>query len=393
MQRKYLVLALLSILSVITFLDRNAISLAGIQITTDLQLDEKAFGWILAAFTISYGLFEIPTGLWGDRFGEKRVITRIVLGWSFFTALTGMAMGFVSLFTTRFLFGAAEAGAYPNTAIAIRKWFSVEQRARAQAVIWMASRVGGAITPFVIVPLQASFGWRHSFLILGAVGVVWALIWLLLYRSPVTEPQKEESSKVGSWTNVLRDRNFWLLMVMYYCYACGVFFFISWLPKYLHNGRGMAPEDLTYSAALPFLLAAFGCLFGGAISDALVNKFGLTWGRRVVPLVGLTLSGVVMLFATLTTSNTQAVLALAFGMALMDVTAPVAWALATGLGKENSGAVTGAMNTAGLLGGTVASLGVGYLVSWTGGYQLPVVLLAVQLIVGGMIALWIKAES
>lgn len=392
MHRKYLVLFMLSILSVITFLDRNAISLAGIQITKDLQLTESAFGWILAAFTISYGLFEIPTGLWGDRFGERKVLARIVLGWSVFTSLTGLALGFVSLFTTRFLFGAAEAGAYPNTAIAIRKWFGVEQRARAQAVIWMASRVGGAITPFVIVPLQSNYGWRMSFVILGSVGVVWAVLWLLFYKSPVA-PAKPAEASTTSWTMAIRNKNFWLLMVMYYCYACGVFFFISWLPKYLHNGRGIPQEELAYSASLPFMLAAFGCLFGGAISDALVKRFGLTWGRRIVPLVGLTLSGVVMLFASFTPSNAVAVVALAFGMAFMDVTAPVAWALATGLGKENSGAVTGAMNTAGLLGGTIASLGVGYLISWTGSYQLPVVILGLQLIVGGLLTIWIKAES
>jgi nitrate/nitrite transporter NarK len=182
-------------------------------------------------------------------------------------------------------------------------------------------------------------------------------------------------------------------MVMYYCYACGVFFFISWLPKYLHNGRGIAQEDLTYSAALPFVLAAFGCLFGGVISDALVNRIGLTWGRRIVPMLGLSLSGAVMLAATFTTDNTTAIVLLAFGLAFMDVTAPVAWALATGLGKENSGAITGAMNTAGLLGGTAASLGIGYIISYTGSYQIPVIVLGVQLLVGAILTSWIKPES
>lgn len=392
MPRKYVVLLMLSLLSVITFLDRNAISLAGIQITADLGLSESAFGWILAAFTISYGIFEIPTGLWGDRFGEKKVLARIVLGWSVFTSLTGLAMGFVSLFSTRFLFGAAEAGAYPNTAIAIRKWFSVTERAGAQSVIWMASRIGGAITPFVIVPLQLNFGWRISFMILGTLGIVWVALWWWFYQSPEREPEVVVQKSVR-WTTALRNKNFWLLMVMYYCYACGVFFFISWLPKYLHSGRGIAQEDLTYSSALPFILAAFGCLFGGAISDALVKKIGLTWGRRIVPMVGLSLSGIVMLAANATADNTIAIVLLALGLAFMDVTAPVAWALATGLGKEHSGAITGAMNTAGLLGGTAASLGIGYMISYTGSYQLPVVVLGIQLIVGAILTGWIKPES
>ena len=392
MSHKYKILALLSLLSIITFLDRNAISIAGIHITAELGLSESQFGWILAAFTISYALFEIPTGLWGDRFGEKKVLARIVVWWSLFTSLTGLVSGFASLFMVRFLFGAGEAGAYPNSAITVRKWFTIEERGRAQAVIWMASRIGGAITPFVVVPLQMNFGWRVTFYLLGVVGIFWVIAWWWLYKTPQEKEVLVERTE-NSWTSIAGKKNFWLLMIMYYCYACGVFFFISWLPKYLFHGRGVSQKDLTYSASLPFMLAAAGCLFGGLLSDFLVKKIGIIWGRRMVPLVGLSLSGLVMLLATITESNTMAVILLALGLAFMDVTAPVAWAIAIGLGKQHSGAITGALNTAGLVGGTVASLGVGYLISWTGNYHLLVTLLGIQLIAGALITLGIKAES
>jgi ACS family glucarate transporter-like MFS transporter len=391
MQRKHWFLALLALLSIITFLDRNAISFAGIAITHDLGLSESQFGWILAAFTISYGLFEIPTGLWGDRFGEKKTLSRVVIWWSIFTSLTGLVGGFASLFVVRFLFGAGEAGAYPNASIAVRKWFSIEERGRAQAVIWMASRIGGAITPFVIIPLQLHFGWRTSFYLLGVIGVLWVVAWMFFYQSP--EKALVEKTQTPSWQKIALTKNFWFLMIVYYCYACGVFFFISWLPKYLHQGRGIPQEELTYSTSLPFILAAIGCLFGGALSDFLVKKMGIIWGRRIVPLVGLSLSGFAMLFATYTDNLSVTIVMLALGLAFMDVTAPVAWAVATGLGKEHSGAITGAMNTAGLAGGTVASLGIGYLISWTGDYNLPVTIIGVQLIIGGLLTLGIKAES
>lgn len=391
MSRKYWFLTLLSVLSVITFLDRNAISIAGIEITRELGLRESDFGWILAAFTISYGLFEIPTGLWGDRFGEKKVLARVVLWWSLFTTLTGLASGFFSLFAIRFLFGAGEAGAYPNSSIAVRKWFKPEERGRAQAFIWMASRIGGAITPLLVIPMQQQLGWRITFYLLGAVGLAWVILWLLFYKSK--EEETEQPIPSGSWQQIAHTKNFWSLMIMYYCYASGVFFFISWLPKYLHNGRGLTQAELTYSASLPFILAAVGCLFGGTISDFLVKKIGIIWGRRLVPLVGLSLSGLVMVMATVTENNSMAVVMLAFGLAFMDVTAPVAWAVATGLGKEHSGAITGAMNTAGLLGGTIASLGIGYLISWTGDYHFPVMLIGIQLILGALLTLGIKAES
>lgn len=230
LNRKYGVLIILAALSVITFLDRNAISLAGQRITQELDLTEGQFGWILSAFTISYGLFEIPAGLLGDRFGAKSVLTKVVLGWSLFTVLTGTATGFASLFLVRFLFGAGEAGAYPNTAISIRQWFPAIERGRAQAVIWMGSRIGGALAPFLVIPIQMQFGWRASFYVLGVVGVLWVIIWWIWYRTPEvpTRAEKVTVESKPSWGQWVRSGNFWLLMVMYFCYAAGVFFFISW---------------------------------------------------------------------------------------------------------------------------------------------------------------------
>ncbi|MBI3218217.1 MAG: MFS transporter [Bacteroidetes bacterium] len=393
MNKKYWILALLSLLSVITFLDRNAISIAGVRITQELGLSESQFGWILTAFTLSYGLLEIPMGLWGDRFGEKRVIIRIVFWWSLFTALTGLVTGFASLFMVRFLFGAGEAGAYPNTAISIRKWFPITERGRAQSFIWMASRIGGAIAPFIVVPMQMQFGWRITFYFLGTIGLVWVLAWWLLYPSTTKSDVPQEKNETPSWRLHLADRNFWFLLIMYYCYACGVFFFISWLPKYLQNGRGIGEGELAYSASLPFLLAAFGCWLGGFVSDWLVTKIGINWGRKIVPVIGLSLSGLVMLIALFTKDNSVAIVFLALGLAFMDVTAPVAWAVATDIGGKSSGAITGAMNTAGLLGGTAASLGIGYLVAWKGNYDLPVIILAIQLLIGAMFAGLLRVTS
>ena len=390
MQRKHWFLFLLAILSVLTYLDRNAISIAGIDMTRELGFSEVQFGWILAAFTISYGLFEIPTGLMGDRFGEKKTLARIVIWWSVFTSLTGLAGGFLSLFAVRFLFGIGEAGAFPNMSIAVGKWFGVEERGRAQAVILMASRVGGAITPFVVIPLQLHFGWRNTFYLLCVIVILWVILWVLFYKTrEVSAVEKTEAS----WQKIAHTKTFWFLMLVYYCYASGVFFFISWLPKYLHQGRGIPQEELTYSASLPFILAAIGCLFGGSLSDFLVKKIGIVWGRRIVQLVGLSLSGSAMLFAAYTDNLSVTIIMLALGLAFMDVTSPVSWAVATGLGKNHAGAITGAMNTAGLLGGTVASLGIGYLISWTGNYNVPVTLIGAQLILGAALTLGIKAES
>ncbi|MBS1976868.1 MAG: MFS transporter [Bacteroidetes bacterium] len=387
MRNKHFVLFILSVLSIITFLDRNAISLAGHRITTELGLSESQFGWILSAFTISYGLFEIPTGLMGDRLGARRVLARVVVWWSLFTVFTGFARGFLSLFAIRFLFGAGEAGAYPNTAIAIRKWYSVPERGRAQAVIWMASRLGGALAPFLVIPIQMQFGWRSSFYVLGVVGIIWAAVWLVTYKDMDSETHSAGTGAHNQipWKFWLTNLNFWLLMAMYFCYASGVFFFISWLPKYLQLGKGISEKDLSWSASLPFLLGALGCLAGGAMSDYLVKKLGIHWGRRIVPMFGLSLSGVSMLLATQATNNNVVVILVALGLAFMDVTAPVSWAVATEMGGKLSGTVTGAMNTAGLLGGTVCSVGIGYLITLYGSYDLPVAIIGLLLVLGALL--------
>ena len=139
------VLPLLIALVIITFLDRISIAVAGPRIQQELHITPQRWGWVLGAFVLAYGIFEIPTGALGDRVGQRSVLTRIVLWWSAFTCLTGAAIGFPVLVATRFLFGAGEAGAYPNISGVIVRWFPVRERARTQGFIWAASRMGAPL--------------------------------------------------------------------------------------------------------------------------------------------------------------------------------------------------------------------------------------------------------
>jgi len=167
MAKRYQVLFVLSILSMITFLDRIALSSASVSIMQDLKISTQQWGWILGIFTLAYGLFEIPTGWLGDRLGGKKVLIRVVIWWSFFTILTGFSNGFLMLLLVRFFFGVGEAGAYPNTSIVLSKYFPILERGRAQATIWGASRIGAALTPLLVIPLQQQFGWQIPFYLLG----------------------------------------------------------------------------------------------------------------------------------------------------------------------------------------------------------------------------------
>src|SRR4051812_33409308 len=187
MKYRYRVLALLFLLAIITYLDRICISVAGPRIQEDLHLTPEAWGWVVGVFVIAYGAFEIPSGYLGDRIGPRRVLTRIVLWWSVFTSLTGLASSYPLLLLTRFCFGAGEAGAYPNSSVALSRWFPVIERARAWGVIWMASQIGGALSPLLVVPIQARYGWRVSFYLFGILGVVWGTVWYRWYRDTPAE--------------------------------------------------------------------------------------------------------------------------------------------------------------------------------------------------------------
>jgi sugar phosphate permease len=405
MKKRHQVLLVLSILSTITFLDRIAISTAGERISNDLGLSAVQWGWILGTFTLAYGIFEVPTGLLGDRLGAKKLLIRVVLWWSVFTVLTGFSTGFVMLLAVRFLFGIGEAGAYPNISIALSKWFPAFERGQAQALIWASSRIGAGLTPLLVIPIQQNFGWQTSFYVLGAVGLIWVIFWYFWYKeepSQANDISKEElqyilenrqledhTPKQSVW-QMLNHKNLWFLLTMYYCYASGAYFFQSWMPKYLQKGRGISEEDLKFMSSVPFILGAVGCFLGGVLSDWAVKKYGKKWGRRLIPMIGLGLSGISLISAALITNNTLAVILLSVGLATMDVTAPVAWAVAMDIGGKNSGTISGAMNSAGLIGAYINTVSFGYLAT-TWGYFFPVMIIGLLLVIGSI--LWLKIDA
>ena len=137
-------------LAVIQYIDRVCISQAAPLVSEDLGLSPRQMGYVFSAFTLAYALFEIPAGYLGDRIGPRKVLLRIVLWWSFFTVATGWAWSWLSLVTTRFLFGAGEAGCFPNLAKALHRWLPPNERTRAQGLLWMSARWGGAATPLLV---------------------------------------------------------------------------------------------------------------------------------------------------------------------------------------------------------------------------------------------------
>ena len=399
MKKRRVVLLFLIVLAVITFLDRIAIASAGPRIRQDLQIPPELWGWVLGAFVLSYGLFEIPTGAMGDRSGQRSVLTRIVIWWSVFTSLTGAAAGPRQLIVTRFLFGAGEAGAYPNISGVLARWFPVTERARTQGYIWAASRFGGALAPLLVVPLQTRLGWRAVFVLFGAAGLVWAVAWRTWYHDdPATQPgiHEAELAEIGAgsappshaavpWAALLRSRQLWLIFVMYWCYAWGSWFYFGWFPVYLVNGAGFTEQQMGVFAALPFLLGAAGATAGGHLSDRLVKSFGLKTGRRLVACASLAVSASLLAAMALTRNHTAIVILSSLGFGIADLMLPVAWAVCLDIGRDHAGVVTGVMNTAGQFGGFVCSVLFGYVVQATNNYNAPVWVVAAMVMAGAIL--------
>jgi ACS family glucarate transporter-like MFS transporter len=387
MKYRYRVLGFLGVFAIITFVDRICISIAAKEIQADLGLSPSQWGWVLGSFVLAYAVFEIPTGAMGDRLGPRRVIARIVIWWSAFTALTGAAVGFWSLVLCRFLFGAGEAGAYPNCSAAVVRWFPKVERARAQGFIWMMSKLGAAVAPLLVIPLQHAFGWRVSFIVFGGAGVIWAGAWYWWFRdTPAEKPgvtEKERAELAGleppgthgrlPWKKVMSRPNLWWIMAMYHTHCWSAFFFLTWLHTFLENGRGYTKTDLLQLSWIPFVCGACSNLLGGIVSDMLVKRVGLKWGRRVVGIVGHGVTTVFLAAALLTDDKLLTVVFLAVAYAGSDFMLPVAWAVCLDIGGKHAGAITGAMNTAGQAGSFLTTVIFGHLVSAYGSYDLPLV--------------------
>ena len=381
MKRKNIILTMLVLLGVVTFLDRINISVAGSSIMHDLNLSAAEWGWVQSAFILSYGLMQIPMGALGDRYGHRKILSMIVLWWSLFTAFTGMAAGLASLLVIRFMFGIGEAGSSPCSTGVISRWFEKHEVGKAQGYVWAASRMGGALTPFVVIPVMTLLGWREAFYILGALGIVWAAVWYFYYRDRQPETTKETVRQPIPWRTILHHKQFWIICAMYFFYAFGSWFFFSWFPTFMELGRGFAKSELTYAVAVPFIMSMIGNISGGYLTDRLTKKYGLKIGRKALGSTSLAVSAVCMFLAAFIPGKMAVFVFLSLCFGIFDLMLPSAWALCIDLGKQHAGTISGAMNTAGNLGGFFCGILFGQLVQSSGNYNLPLYMIAGMLII------------
>jgi MFS family permease len=342
----------------------------------------------------------------GDRWGQRRTLVRIVTCWSIFTILTGAVRQFGALLATRFIFGAAEAGAFPTLSRALSRWFPLQERSRANGLLWMGARSGGAIAPPIAVLLIGAVGWRWSFAVFGSVGIVWALIFWLWYRDDPADHAAVDSGELAiirvasapkpstadhvPWQRLLADRNMLLLSSTYFCSGFGFQFFVTWLPTYLTKEYGLSLTRSGFYSALPLAGGAVGCLLGGVIADFITRRSGsVVWGRRTVGCGGFVLGALGYVAAIAVSSPLAAVACLVLASGAHDLTLPVLWATCTDVGGKFGGTSSGFVNFASCISGVTAPLAAAQLAHMFGSFHSVFYVAGALYLAGGILWLFI----
>ena len=403
---RHRVAAMTVLLGMITYLDRTCISVTAPNVMKDLGLTQIQMSFVFSAFTLAYAIFEIPSGWWGDRFGTRRVLTRIVTWWSVFTMLTGAAWNYTALLVTRFLFGAGEAGCWPNVTRTLSRWFPLAERGTAQGLFFMGANLAGGLTPLLVTALLGRMSWRLLFVMFGSVGFMWAALWHHWFRDePAQHPavsacelewiekgrtiDTERRNGDTPWKSLLANRTTALICLMYFTETYGFNFYVTWLPTYLKNVRGFASVSLGLFAGLPLAFSVLAVLFGGLVTDQLTTRFGLRIGRASIGGAGLLAAGACMMAGTFTANPYSSALLIALGAAASNFMLPAAWGSCVDLGGRHAGTLSAVMNTSGQIGGVLSPMIVGVSVQWFGSWNAPLYLTAALYVLGAICWGWI----
>jgi sugar phosphate permease len=409
---RWYILLLISVMYLITYLDRVNISTAAPEIIKEFGFDKVTMGVIFSAFLWSYALFQVPGGWLSDKFGARRVLAGVVTFWSLMTAATGLAAGATSFKIIRFLFGVGEAGAFPSATRAMQLWYPRRERGFVQGITHSASRAGAALAPFIVVPLMLNLSWRWAFVICGAVGLLWSLWWMLSYRNlpedhpmvnrseletirglgpngQINAPPVTEQTQVP-WGTLLRSPNMWAIMLAYFTYVYCLWIFLTWLTKYLVDVRHFSVLKGGLLASLPLWAGVIGDTVGGLATDWLLRKTNNPrLARSGVAIVGLLGCAVFIVPAAMIDDPYVALGGLTISMFFLECTIGPSWAVPMDTGGKYSGTVSGMMNMAGNIGGALSPIVFGYLAvgdKW----QAPFIVAAGLLVIGAAIwAFWI----
>ena len=407
------ILSLLAVGTMINYLDRTVLGIAAPTMTKELGIDAAAMGLVFSAFSWTYAAFQIPGGIFLDRFGSKTTYFLSITIWSFFTLLQGFAGGIGTLLGFRFGLGVSEAPCFPTNSRVVGTWFPQQERAFATGTYTVGEYVGLAFLSPALFWLLAEFGWRSLFYVVGAIGIAFGLVWWVRYREPQDSKtvNREELDYIAAggglakpsgdkgagfaWSQIgtlLKQRQMIGACLGQFAGNSTLVFFLTWFPTYLATERHMGWIKVGFFAVMPFIAAAIGVMLGGIVSDWLLRRTGSANIARKGPIItGL------LLASTIITANyvdgdatVIAILSVAFfGQGMVGL----GWTLISDIAPRNYMGLTGGVfNLMANLAGIVTPLVIGFIVSATGSFVYALMFVGGVALIGALSYIFILGD-
>ena len=410
---RFVVLALLAVGTMINYLDRTVLGIAAPSIVREFGLSAVMMGLVFSAFSWTYAAAQIPGGIFLDRFGSRLTYFLSVTVWSLFTLLHGFATGLYSLLAFRFGLGLSEAPCFPTNSRVVATWFPQQERARATGVYTVGEYLGLACFAPLLFWILGTFGWRAVFVVVGAAGIGFAVVWWMMYREPqestavnaaeleyiaagggLESPGGRETTRF-SWARVralLRFRQMWGACLGQFGGNSTLVFFLTWFPTYLATERHMGWIKIGFFAVLPFVAAAVGVMFGGWASDALLKRTGSANIARKLPIIAGLLGASTIITANYVVSDAAVITILSVAFFAQGMTG-LGWALISDIAPKNLMGLTGGIfNFAANLAGIITPLVIGFIVAATGSFFYALAYVGAVALIGALSYIFILGD-
>lgn len=402
---RHIILAVMCLMYFISYIDRVNIAVAGPLIRHEMGLTTVQLGLVFSAFAYPYAAMQIIGGCLSDKFGPKLVLTVLSLIWGAATLATGFAGSVTTLVVLRFMLGIGEGGAFPSATRAFTYWMPVRERGFAQGITHSFARLGGAVTPPLVLAVVVAGGWRDAFILLGVASLAWTVLYLFVFTNTPEQNRRitrEETAEIGyrsgdcerakrtptPWRKLIR--RMWLVTFVDFCYGWLLWVYLTWLPSYLKESRGFDLKHLALFTALPLLAGVVGDTLGGVVSDRIYKTTGrLRLARVAVLVVGMGGSLAFLLPMISVADPMTAVWLLTGSFFFLEITNPVLWTLPLDIAGKYAGTAGGMMNTGFGIAGMISPVAFGYLIEHTGSYNAPFMVSAGLLALGLVAALFI----
>ncbi len=392
----------------LTYIDRINVNTAGPALQKEFHLDAGQLGWVFSAFGWAYLVLQVHGGWLSDRFGARRTLTVCGIIWAAATIMMGLAGSFAVLLVARVILGLGEGATFPTATRALSDWAPASLRGFAQGITHSFARLGNAVTPPLIAWLIWKTSWRGSFIILGLVSLVWALVWWFYFRGDPAQHHgitTEELTQLPSYSARIakkREPTPWRPLIkrmapvtaVYFCYGWTLWLYLTWLPSFFKNTYKIELKNAAISSFEVYVFGAVGNTLGGVVSDWVFKRTGdRNKARRNMIVIGFLCSFAFMLPVMFSRNLNVVAACLSAAFFFAECTIGPFWAIPMDIAPRYSGSASGLMNVGSALAAAVSPLVAGYVIKWTKNYSLPFIGSMALLLLGSILAFWMKPNE